>query len=105
MEKELNWKDELKERSDNYNHKVSEITSTLRIVVGQLKVPPYNLSVEVKLIENTERLTWEVKIGKHYKLFYINDFNLGIQPSGGEIDSLEERVQVALLEKFKFELK
>jgi DNA repair ATPase RecN len=102
---EKNWKDIIIERMDEYNHKVSEISATLNKVVSELKYSPYNLKVESKRIENAKQLTWQVTIGKEVQLFYLDDFRLGVQPSGENIDNLEERIQLALLEKFKFELK
>lgn len=99
------WKEIIKNRMDNYNKKVSEITSTLNKVVSELKVSPYNMRIESKQIEDAEKLTWEVKIGNHKHLYYLNDFQLGLHTSGKIIDSLEERIRIAILEKFKCELK
>lgn len=99
------WKDIIKERMDNYNNEVSKITRSLNKVINELKTAPYGIKAESNRIENGEKLTWEVNIGKHSHLFYLNDFKLGPHPSGRIIESLEERIEIAILEKFKFELK
>jgi hypothetical protein len=100
-----NWKAVIKERMESYNKKVSDITSTLNKVVTEFTVAPYNIRTESKQLDNLEKLTWEVKIGKRTQLFYIDNFEYTHHPRTGKVDTLEERIQIAILDKFKFELK
>jgi YbbR domain-containing protein len=100
----VTWKEEIMNRIDNYNEKVSEMTTTLNKVTRELNVSPFNQKVNVVLLDE-ENLTWLVTIGKKSKRFYYRDFNLGTLPSGITVTNLEERVQIALIEKFTWELK
>lgn len=108
----VNWKDEIKERIENYNQQIRNVTKTLNKVIGELKVSPYASVVtntNVELIEEN-RPTWIVKIAGKTNHFTINEFETEIHPPLGHEGlpikrSLEEAIQKAILDKFKWHVK
>jgi hypothetical protein len=99
-----NWKEILNERMDNYNNEVSEITSAFKNTLSELKRSPFNLyKAEVELVDNRKNLTWVVTIGDHEKIFYIHDFKAKEWMNNGKaVETLEEKVILAILDKFDF---
>ncbi|MBP1935030.1 hypothetical protein [Ammoniphilus resinae] len=104
---QADWKDIIKERIEAHSAKVTEITTILRSVVNQLGHSPYNLKVDVNLV-NKQNPTWEVTIANRTESFNYKDFKTEIIPPMGMAETivitLEEAVQGAILDKFKWEL-